>query len=327
MTALTRTLLTLLMSISCLSVGVNAAHAQPYPSRPMHLVVGFPIGGPADIVARVVAQHLTERYGQPVVVDNHPGATGTIAAEQVARAAPDGYTMFMATQPTSSVAPHMYAKLGYDPLKDFATVVRVGHNPLLIAVHPSTPFKSIGDLIAAAKARPGQIDFATGGIGSTPHMSMELFQRTLKLDMVAVHYKGESAAVVEAVGGHVQVLAASLPVLLPYVRSGKLRGLAVTTRERSALAPEFPTIAESGLRGFDTSSWFGIVVPAATPGEIIRLLNTEIVQWLSQPAVREQFVKMGVEIVADTPEQFAAFLQNENARWGKLVRELHLSAG
>ena len=321
MTALTRTLLTLMSAVA-----VSAAQAQPYPSKPIRMVVGFPIGGPADLVARVVAQHLTERFGQPVVVDNHPGATGTIAAEQVARAAPDGYTMFMATQPTNAVAPYMYAKVGYDPIRDFATVVRVGHSPLLIAVHPAMPVQSIGDLIAAAKARPGQIDFATGGIGSTPHVSMELFQRTLKLDMVAVHYKGESAAVVEAVGGHVQALAASISVLLPYVRSGKLRGLAVTTRERSTLAPEFPTIAESGLRGFDTSSWFGIVVPAKTPGEIIRRLNTEIVQWLSQPGAREQLAKMGVEIVADTPEQFAAFLREENVRWGKLVKELNLRA-
>jgi len=319
-------LLTLLMLTSGVSVGVNAAHAQAYPSRPVHLVVGFPIGGPADLVARVLAQHLTERLGQPVVVDNRPGATGTIAAEQVARAAPDGYTMFMATQPTNAVAPYMYAKVGYDPIKDFAAVVRVGHSPLLIAVHPAMPVKSIGDLIAAAKAGPGQIDYATGGIGSTPHVSMELFQRTLELDMVAVHYKGESAAVVEAVGGHVQALAASISVLLPYVRSGKLRGLAVTTRERSTLAPEFPTIAESGLRGFDTSSWFGIVVPAKTPGEIIRRLNTEIVQWLSQPGAREQLAKMGVEIVADAPEQFAAFLREENVRWGKLVKELNLRA-
>ncbi len=309
-----------------LVLGVSAVHAQPYPSRAIRLVVGFPIGGPSDIVARIVAPHLTERLGQPVVVENRPGATGTIAAEQVARAAPDGYTMLMATQPSNSVAPHMYAKIGYDPLKDFATVARVGHYPLLVAVHPSMPVRSINDLIALAKARPGQINFATGGIGSTPHMSLELFKRMVKLDILAVHYKGESAAIIEAIGGHVQMLAASISVLLPYARSGKLRGIAVTTTKRSTLAPELPTIAESGLRDFDTSSWSGIVVPAATPREIIRRLNTEIVQWLSQPGVREQFVKMGFEIVADTPEQFAVFLRDENARWGKMVRELNLRA-
>jgi len=320
------TVFTRLLMLLTLMLGASTVQAQPYPSRPVHLAVGFPIGGPADIVARIAAQHLSERLGQPVVVDNRPGATGTIAAEQVARAAPDGYTMFMATQPTNAVAPYMYAKVGYDPLKDFATVARLGHSPLLIAVHPSMPVESLGDLIAAAKARPGRIDFATGGIGSTPHMTMELFQRTLRIDMVPIHYKGESAAVVEVVGGQVHVLAASISVLLPYVRSGKLRGIAVTTRKRSELAPEFPTIAESGLPDFDTSSWFGIVVPAATSAEIIRRLNTEIVQSLARPGVREQFAKVGVEIAADTPEQFAAFLRAENARWGKMVRELNLRA-
>jgi len=309
-----------------LILGVSAVHAQPYPSKAIRIVVGFPIGGPADIVARIVAQQLTERLGQPVVVENRPGATGTIAAELVARAVPDGYTLFMATQPTNSVAPHMYARIGYDPLKDFATVVRVAHNPLLVAVHPSMPVKSINDLIALAKARPGQINFATGGIGSTPHMSMELFKRMAKLDMVAVHYKGETSAIVEVIGGHVQMLPSSISVLLPYVRSGKLRGIAVTTVKRSTLAPEFPTIAESGLPGFDTNSWSGIVVPAATPREIIQRLNTEIVRLLSQPNVREQLVKIGFEIVADTPEQFAVFLRDENTRWGKLVRDLNLRA-
>lgn len=312
--------------LSLLVLGASAAHAQPYPSKAVRLVVGFPIGGPADVVARLVAQQLTERLGQPVVVENRPGATGTIAAELVARAAPDGYTLFMATQPTNAVAPHMYARVGYDPVKDFAAVVRVAHNPLLVAVHPSMPVRSINDLIALAKARPGQINFASGGIGSSPHMTLELFKRTVKLDIVAVHYKGEPSAIVEVMGGHVQMLAASISVLLPYVRSGKLRGVAVTTAKRSTLAPEFPTIAESGLPGFDTNSWSGIAAPAATPREIIQRLNTEIVQWLSQPNVRERFVKMGFEIVADTPEQFAAFLRDENARWGKMVRELNLRA-
>ena len=319
MTVFARVLLVLVL-------GVSAAHAQPYPSRPVRIVVGFPVGGPADVVARIVAQPLAERLGQPVLVDNRPGATGTIAAEQVARAAPDGYTLLVATQPTHAVAPHMYAKLGYDPLKDFAAVARLGHSPLLIAVHPSMPVTSIDELIAAAKARPGKIDFATGGAGSTPHMSMELFRRTAGLDMAAVHYKGESAAIVEAVGGHVQVLAAGLSVLLPHVRSGKLRGIAVTTARRSTLAPELPTVAESGLQDFDTSSWSGIVAPAATPAPVVRRLNAEIAQALSRPGVREQLAKTGFESAAGTPEQFSAFLRDENARWGRIVGELKLRA-
>jgi tripartite-type tricarboxylate transporter receptor subunit TctC len=319
MIGLTRSLLLFLLVL-----GASAGHAQPYPSRAVRLVVGFPIGGPADVVARLVAQHLTERLGQSVVVDNRLGATGTIAAEFVAKSAPDGYTLFMATQPTNAVAPHMYTKVGYDPVRDFAAVVRVAHNPLLVAVHPSMPVRSINDLIALAKARPGQINFASGGIGSSPHMTLELFKRMVKVDIVAVHYKGETPAIIEVMGGHVQMLAASLSVLLPYVRSERLRGIAVTTVKRSTLAPEFPTIAESGLSGFDTNSWSGIAGPASMPREIIQRLNTEVVQWLSQPAVRDRFVKLGFEIVADTPEQFAAFLRDENARWGKIVRELNL---
>lgn len=305
-----------------------AAYAQvaAYPNKPIRLIVAFSPGGLIDTTGRLVGQQLTHRLGQPVVVENRTGATGTIAAELVARAAPDGYTLFVANPPTNVVAPHMYAKIGYDPLKDFAAVVRMVHNPLLVVVHPSMPVKSINDLIALAKARPGQLNFATGGIGSTPHLTMELFKRTVKLDIVAVHYKGEGSAVVETIGGHVHMLAASISVLLPYVRSGKLRGIAVTTAKRSTLAPEFPTIAESGLPGFDTNTWSGIVAPAATPREIIHRLNTEIVQWLSQPNTKEQLVKMGFEIVADTPEQFAAFLRNEYAKWGKIIKDLNLRA-
>ena len=267
MTGLTRLLLLLVL-------GAGAALAQPYPARTVRLVVGFPIGGPADVVARLVAQHLTERLGQPVVVDNRLGATGTIAAEFAAKSAPDGHTLFMATQPTNAVAPHMYARVGYDPVKDFAAVVRVAHNPLLVAVHPSMPVKSIDELIALAKARPGLINFGSGGVGSSPHMTLELFKRTVKVDIVTVHYKGETPAIIETMGGHVQMLASSISVLLPYVRSGKLRGIAVTTAKRSTLAPEFPTIAESGLPGFDTNSWSGVAGPAAMPREIIQRLNT-----------------------------------------------------
>jgi tripartite-type tricarboxylate transporter receptor subunit TctC len=305
-----------------------AAYAQvaAYPGKPIRLIVAFVPGGLIDTTGRLVGQKLSEQMGQPVLVENRPGATGTIAAELAAKAAPDGYTLFVANPPTNVVAPHMYAKVGYDPIKDFAAVVRMVHNPLLIVVHPSMPVRSTKDLIALATAKPGQLNFATGGIGSTPHLSMELFKKTVKLDIVAIHYKGEGAALVETMGGHVHMLAASISVLLPYVRSGKLRGLAVTTTRRSTLAPEFPTVAESGLPGFDTNTWSGIVAPAGTPREIIQRLNAEIVQWLSQPSTRQQLVKMGLEIVADTPEQFAAFLRDEYVRWGKIIRDLNLRA-
>jgi tripartite-type tricarboxylate transporter receptor subunit TctC len=220
----------------------------------------------------------------------------------------------------------MYTKISYDTLKDFAAVTQVGYSPLLMAVHPSLPVKSVKELIALARARPGQITFGTGGIGSTPHMSMELFKAMAKVDILPVHYKGESPAIIEAVGGHVQMLATSIAVLLPHVRAGKLRGLAVSTAKRAATAPDIPTIAESGLKGFETTSWQGIVVPSATPRDIVHKLNAETVHVLTQPAARDQFLKLGVEIVADTPEQFYEFLKTENARWGKLVRELGLRA-
>jgi tripartite-type tricarboxylate transporter receptor subunit TctC len=319
MTVIQRTLFLMLLAAS-------AAHAQPYPSKPIRIVVGFPAGGPADVSARIVAQHLSDRVGRQVVVENRPGATGTIAAGQVARAAPDGYTALMATQSTNATVPYMYSKISYDTLKDFAAVVQVGQSPLLVAVHPSMPVKSIKDLIALARARPGQVTFGTGGIGSTPHMSMEWFKVLAKVGILPVHYKGEGPAVIETMGGHVQIVAASIAVLQPYAKAGKLRGLAVTTAKRSTLAPEYPTIAESGLKGYDTTSWQGIVVPAAVPRDIVQKLNADTVHVLNQPAARDQFLKLGVEIVADTPEQFMEFLRSENVRWGKLVRDLGLKA-
>ena len=307
-------------------VGIGAAQAQPYPSRTIRLVVGFPPGGPADVSARIVAQHLGDRIGRTVIVENRPGATGTIAAGQAARAAPDGYTVLVATQSTNATVPYMYSKISYDTLRDFAAVLEVGHSPLLLAVHPSMPVKTFKELLALAKARPSEVNFGTGGIGSTPHMSMELLKAMAKVAIVPIHYKGEGNAIIETVGGHVQMVAASIAVLLPYAQAGKLRGLAVTTAKRSALAPEFPTLAESGLQGYETTSWQGLVVPAATPKDIVRRLNAETVQALAQPAARQQFLKLGIEIVADTPEQFARFLKSENERWGKMVKQLGLRA-
>ena len=305
---------------------VALAHAQPYPSKPPRIIVGFTAGGPSDIVARMVAQQLTERMGQSFIVENRVGATGTIGAELVAKAPADGYMLYLASQTTHAVAPAMYAKVGYDPLKDFATVVRVVHNPLLMVVNPSVPVKTLKDLIALAKARPGELNFATGGIGSSPHMSMELFKSTVKLDMVPIHYKGDGAAIIDIVGGQVPLLTSSISALLPYVRSGKLRGIAVTSLKRSTVAPDFPTIAESGLPGFEVITWFGILAPAATPKEIVNRLNGEIVQSVALPNVREQLTKMGFEIVANTPEQFAVFLKEENVKWGKVVKDLGLRA-
>ncbi|MEK7876294.1 MAG: tripartite tricarboxylate transporter substrate binding protein [Pseudomonadota bacterium] len=305
---------------------VALAQAQTYPSRPARIVVGFVAGGPSDLIARMVAQHLTERLGSQFFVENRPGATGIIGAELVAKAAPDGHALYLASQTTHAVAPAMFAKVGYDPIRDFVTIVRVAHNPLLMVVHPSMPVKSFKEVVALAKARPGQINFATGGIGSSPHMSMELIKSMTKIDMVPIHYKGDGAAILEVRGGHVPLFNASIGTLLPHVRSGNMRGLSVTSLKRSAMAPEFPTLDESGLPGFEVLTWFGILAPAATPQEIVNRLNSEILQIVAQPAVKDQLLKMGFEIVPNTPQEYAEFLRREHARWGKVVKDLGLKA-
>lgn len=319
MTFITRLLL---LFLACAAL----AQAQTYPSKPARIIVGFVAGGPSDLVARMVAQGLTERMGQQFLVENRPGATGTIGAELVARAPADGHALYLASQTTHAVAPALLPKVNYDPIKDFVTIVRVAHNPLLMVVHPSMPIKSFKDLVALAKARPGQIDFATGGIGSSPHMSMELIKSMTKIDMVPIHYKGDGAVIIDLLGGHAQLFQASIGTLLPYVRSGKLRGISVTSLKRSVMAPEFPTLHESGLEGFEVLTWFGILAPAGIPWEIVNRLNGEILQIVAQPAVRDQLLKMGFEIVANTPEQYSAFLKQEHARWGKVVKDLGLKA-
>jgi tripartite-type tricarboxylate transporter receptor subunit TctC len=310
-----------LLSLSCL-IG---AHAQTT-TKPTRIVVGFVAGGPSDLVARMVAQHLTERTGQSFIVENRPGATGTIGAELVAKAPPDGHTLYLASQTTHAVAPALLPNVNYDPIKDFVAIVRVAHNPLLMVVHPSMPVTSFKELVALAKARPGQINFATGGIGSSPHMSMELIKSMTKIDMVPVHYKGDGAAINDLLGGHVQLFTASIGTLLPHVRTGKLRGIAVTSLKRSAMAPEFPTLNESGLPGLEVLTWFGILAPARTAADVVNRLNGEILQIVAQPAVRDQLLKMGFEIVPNTPQEYSAFLKQEHARWGKIIRDLNLKA-
>ena len=306
--------------------GLLCAQAQPFPSRPVRIIVGFAAGGPSDIVARLIAQQLSEKFGRPVVVENRPGATGTIGAELVAKSKPDGHTLYLASQTTHAVTPYMYQKVGYDPVKDFATVTLAMQNPLLVVAHPSLGVKSVKELVALARARPGAIDFATGGIGSSPHMSVELFKSLFKLNMVAVHYKGDGAAMADLIGGQVPIMFASIAGLLPHVKSGRLRGLAVTGAKRSAIAPEFPTIAESGLAGYEVITWFGLLATAGTPPETISRLHQDTVQLLGVPHVKEQIAKLGMEIVGSTPEQFGTFLKEENARWGKVVRDLNLRA-
>ncbi len=300
------------------------AVAQSFPSKPVRIVVGFVAGGATDTVARLVAQQLSERLGKSAVVENRAGASGTIGAELVAKSPPDGHVLFLATQTTHAVAPYMLAQIPYDPVKDFAPVALVAQNTLLIVVTPTMPVKSVKDLIALAKARPGEINFATGGVGTSPHMSGELFKTAAKVDMVPVFYKGDAAAVIDVIGGQVPVMFLNIAGMLPHVKSGRLRGLAVTSARRSTIIPEYPTIAESGLPGYEVVTWFGVLAPAATPAEIIARLNREIVQAVAVTSVKEQIFQLGLEIVASSPEQYAAVLKSENARWSKMVRDLGL---
>ncbi len=316
-----------MIALLLLSPLLHAVHAQTYPTKPVRIVVGFAAGGPSDIVARLMAQQLSERMGKQFFVENRAGATGTIGAELVAKAPPDGYSLYLASQTTHAVAPYMYAKVGYDPIKDFATVALVSQNPLLVVVHPSLGVKSMKELVALAKARPGELNFATGGQGSSPHMSMELLKSTLGLNMVAVHYKGDGAAIGELIGGQVPIMSASMAGLLPYTKSGKLRGIAITGAKRSAIAPEFPTIREAlDLKDYEVITWFGILTTAGTPADVVNRLNKEIVQALGDPAVKEQIAKLGMETVGNTPEQYAAFLREENVKWSKMVKALNLKA-
>lgn len=316
-----------MIALLTLAAGISAVHAQSYPTKPVRIVVGFAAGGPSDIVARVIARPLTDRLGKQVIVENRAGATGTIGAEIVARAPADGYSLYLASQTTHAVAPYMYAKVGYDPLKDFATVALMAQNPLLAVAHPSLGVKSVKELVAFARKRPGELNFATGGQGSSPHMSVELLKKLLNLNMVAIHYKGDGAAIGELVGGQVPVMFASMAGLLPYTKNGKLRGLAITGSKRSAIAPEFPTIQEElGLKDYEVVTWFGILATGGTPPDIVNRLNKEIVASLAQPEVSGHFTKLGMEIVGNTPEQYAAFLRSENVKWGGMVKALNLRA-
>ncbi len=309
-----------------LLLGAGVANAQQYPVKPVRVIVGFTAGGPSDIVGRIVAAQLTERMGRQFVVENRAGATGMIGAELVAKAPPDGHLLYIASQTTHAVAPYLYAKPLYDPVKEFATVSLVAHNPLLMAVHPSMNVKSVKELIALAKARPSAVNFATGGIGSSPHMSMELLKSMAKIDMVPVHYKGDGAAIIDLIGGQVSLFTASIAGLGQHVKSGKLRGIAVTGAKRSAIAPEFPTVAETGLPGFEVVTWFGLLTTAGTPGDVINKIYGDLSQSLTQAAVKDQFTKLGLEIVGSAPDQYAQFLRSENARWGNMVRQLKLKA-
>lgn len=293
--------------------------AQTYPVKPVRIVVPFAAGGGVDVTARILAQGLTERLGQMVFVENRTGASGIIGTEFVAKSAPDGYTLLVGSQTTQAVVPAMY-KTSYDGARDFSPVTVIATSPLLIVAHPSLPVKTVKDLIALAKARPGQLTFGAAS-GGTPHMAGELFKLTAKVDLLFVPYKGEGPAVSDAMGGQISLVFSNLPVVLPLTRSGRLRGIAVTSAQRVPTAAEFPTVAESGLPGFEANTWFGCLAPAGTPADVIGRLNAEAARALSTSAVKERMAGMGLFVVANKPEEFAELLKKEIPRWAKVVKD------
>ena len=302
---------------ACIASG---AFAQPYPNHAIRLVVPFPAGGTTDILARDVAKKLTDTFGQSVVVDNRPGAGGNIGADLVAKAPPDGYTLLMGTVGTHAINPSLYAKMTYDHVKDFAPVVLVAGVPNVLVVNPSVPVNSVADLIKLAKSKPGAINFASSGSGTSIHLSGELFKTMTGVDMTHVPYKGSAPALQDLMGGQVQVMFDNLPSSLALIKAGKLRAVAVTSLKRSPALPDVPTVAESGVPGFEASSWFGILAPAGTPAPIVAKLNAEVNKWLQSPEGKDQLLAQGAEVAGGSPEQFAAHIRAETDKWAKVVK-------
>jgi tripartite-type tricarboxylate transporter receptor subunit TctC len=307
---------------------VTAAGAQdvPWPTKPVRLVVPGGTGGVTDIRARWLAERLGPALGQTVVVENRAGAAGNIAMESVARSTPDGYTLIVIHQGVMTINPHLYAKLGYDALKDFAPVTRVGIGPLLLVVNPEVPAKTVPELIALAKASPGKLSFGSPGVGTPPHLAAEMFRRMAGIDTIHVPFKGGGQAVTDLIGGHVKYSIEGLTVTLPHVKSGRLRAIAMTGPRRIASLPDVPTIAESGLPGYEYQGWVGIAAPAGTPRPIVERLHREIATILNAADGRAWLADAGAEPGTDAPDVFAAAIRAEHAKWVDIIRESGIKA-
>jgi tripartite-type tricarboxylate transporter receptor subunit TctC len=304
-------------------LGANSVAAQsnpPYPAKPIRMIVPSSPGSGPDIMARAIGQALTESLGQPVVIDDRPGAGGIIGSEAAAKSPPDGYTLIMSNAGAHTVNASLYAKLPYDPIRDFATVTLVAMAPNILIVPPTLPARSVKELIALAKAKPGELTFGSGGNGSTAHLSGELFKSMAGINIVHVPFKGSPGAVIAVIAGQISMAFPNIPPALPQVRSGKLKALAVTTAKRSVALPDLPTVAESGLPGYEATAWFGVLAPAATPLSIIAQLNAAIVKSLLTREMRERLIAEGTEPVGNTPEQFAQIVRNDIAKWAKVVK-------
>ena len=297
---------------------VYAQDKGEYPIKPIHLIVGFSPGGSADTVGRALAEGLSTRLGQPVVVENKAGANGNIAAEYVARSAPDGYVLYFPSI-GHAVNASLYKNLPYDPVKDFTAIGAVFSAPNILIVPASSPYKSVNELIAVAKANPGKLTFASSGSGTSVHLSAVLFEKMAKIDMIHVPYKGTGSAMPDVISGQVDMSFPNLPSGLPHVKSGSLRALGVTTSKRSSAAPSIPTISESGLPGYDMATWYGLVAPANLPPKVRNRINKELQDVLADPKFKDKLIAQGADPMPGTPEQFAAFIKSEIERWRKLI--------
>jgi tripartite-type tricarboxylate transporter receptor subunit TctC len=311
-------ILTLLLALA------GNAYAQPYPSKAIRVVVPFSPGGNVDINARAMAPGLTEALGQPVVVDNRAGAGGMIGGEIVVKAPPDGYTLAMASNSVYSIAPVVFAKPLYNPLRDFAAVSGISNVPLVLIIHPSIPAKNFREFVALVKSRPGQMNMATAGQGTSNHLIAEMLQMAAGIRMTAVPYKGSGPALLDLLGGHVDSHVDQLTASMGYIRSGKIRALAVTTDKRAPLLAEVPTLAEQGLKGFDATTIVGVLAPAATPKDVIDRLHAAIVKVVAQANVRERFAALGATTLGNTPAEFAQYIRNDYAKMQKVVKDANI---
>lgn len=303
-----------------------AAIAQSsFPSKPIRIIVGTPPGGANDTVARILASRM-DGLGQTVIVENRPGAAQMIAAEMVAKAPADGTMLLIASQTILAVVPIINKVTSFDPLKDFAAVALVGSTPLVLVVNPAVPANSVKELIAIGKARPGELNFGSGGVGTTPHMAGELFAMMSGIKMTNISYKGEQPALTDMLGGQLPMMFSNVAAAMQHVKSGKLRGLAVTSAARIDAAPGLPTVAEAGLPGYETETWLGLIAPSATPRDIVARINAEVLRVMALPDVRDKLLAQGLTLSRSTPDQFAAHIRSEHAKWSKLIKEAGIKA-
>jgi tripartite-type tricarboxylate transporter receptor subunit TctC len=302
--------------------GADGTHAQAnYPDHPIQLVVTVPPGGAADIIARVVGAKLSDALGQPVVINNRGGAGGTTAAAQVAKSDADGYTLLLNTIATHGIGPHIYAKLGYDPVRDFSPVILVAKLPLIMAINADVPARNVADVIALAKAKPGELTFSSSGSGGAPHLAGELFKSLTGTDVQHIPYRGSGPAVIDLMAGRITMMFDATPSLLPSIEAGKLRPLAAASPQRHRLLPDVPAFAELGYPGMDIALWYGIVAPGGTPAPIVQRLNAELVKIVAMPDVRKNLSEQGADLQGGSADDFAAFMRAESDRWGAVVKQ------